>query len=157
MSHYAIVELQPYKIEKSEWVEQDELINDIGIQYHTDYVGDLYSKEERKHFIENELPELFKGIATVNPAKETITFLSREEIKETMKNEINEAVSYIQREIDMGYDLFFNFRHIGRWFRQNCTIIWSELSSYTSAQFIEDARFRAGETMHIGAIYDYYV
>ena len=157
MSHAAIVELQPYKIYKYNWVEPDVLNEDIGIQYHADYVGDIFSNKDRKSFIKNDLPELLEGIATVDPVRETITFLSAKEIEDTVKKEIAKAVSFIQRNIAMGDKTFFNFRYAGKWFRQDYTIIWSELASYTSAQFIEDAKYKEGETMYIGAIYDYHI
>ena len=157
MSHAAIVELQPYKIYKYDWVKQDVLNEDIGIQYHTDYVDDCYSARDRKAFINNTLPELFNGIATVDTKKETITFLTEKEIEETMKKEIAYAVSFIQRNIALGDKTFFNFRYAGKWFRQDYTIIWSDLASYTSAQFMEDAKYKAGETLYIGAIYGYHI
>lgn len=157
MSHAAIVELQPYKIYKYNWVKQDVLNEDIGIQYHADYIGDCYSTRDRKAFINNDLPKLFEGIATVDTKKETITFLSEKEIEDTIKKEIAKAVSFIQRNIALGDKTFFNFRYAGRWFRQDYTIIWSDLASYTSAQFMEDAKYKAGETLYIGAVYDYHI
>ena len=157
MGHAVIVELQPYPIKKEEWVDQEQLIEDVGILYHTDYVGDCYNDINRKEYIKTELPELFFGIATVDPESETVTFLKSEEINKTIKDEIDKAVSFLRRNIALEDSTFYNFRHIGNCFRHDYTIIWSELSSYTSAQFIEEARYKAGETMYIGAIYDYHI
>ena len=157
MSHAAIVELQPYKVNKDDWVDQNYMLNDPGIQYHTEYVGDCFSDNERKEYIKKDLVELFSGIATIDTEKETITFLTEEEITETVMKEIQHAISKIRSGFSLGSDSFYYFRFYGRWFRQDYTIIWSELSSYTSAQFIEDAKYKAGETYYIGAVYDYHI
>ena len=157
MSRAAIVELQPYKLTKDDWVEQEVLFEDPGILYHCDYVGDQYDDNERQQYIREELPKFFYGIADVDPETETIKFYSKEKILDSIKKELDGAISFIRRNADLGDCTFYNLRYAGRWFRRDYTIFWSELASYTSAQFIENCIYCAEQTMYIGAIYSYHI
>jgi len=152
--HFQIIEISDEPISKDKWVSDFTLYEDATIAENTDYVGDLYNEEERKGFIRDSLPVLFKGIADVDLEKETITFKSKEECRRTLLEEKKKILDIILEDmIDKGNCSFYPLRNYGKDYKDWPQLFYRD-GGLTSAQFIEDAPYYAGKTMYIGAIYD---
>lgn len=151
--HFPIIKIEPIDLAREDW-DIDLDYEDACLNEHTDYYGELYDPEARREVIESVwFKKLLKGIATIDTEKETITFLDKETIQNTLDDyyaqtarELCEAAS---KQKVSGWD----FLVAGSRFRGFYTLFMEDYGK-TSLQFVEDARYYAGETRQIGNIFD---
>ena len=157
--HFPIIELQPHPIPVDERLGDYELYDDACIGYFTDYVGDEYSEEARKVYIESgSLQGLLAGIATVDTASETIVFLDADTIRDTITKHILDSIADLQKEALGGRGLRPNdLTYAGDYWRGHEELFYVEGCAHTSGAFISSAIWYAGKTLYIGAIFDAHI
>lgn len=154
--HFPIIKIEPIGLAREDW-ELDLGYEDACLNEHTDYYGDIYSPEDRREVIESEwLKELLEGIATIDTEKETITFLDKATIQNTLYDyylqSAKELLVLASKQKAYGYD----FRDTGSRFRGFDTL-FMEGYGQTSLDFVENAQYYAGETRQIGNIFDAHI
>ena len=151
--HFPIIKIEPIDLPKEAW-STDLDYDDWTLNEHTDYYGDIYNAEERKQVIKsNWLKELFDGIATIDTERETITFLDKQTIRNTLYDYYIQKVQELSEAASQQKLSGYNFRDAGYRFRGFYTL-FMEGYGKTSLQFVEDAQYYAGETWQIGNIFD---
>lgn len=134
------------------------MYEDTTLNYFTDYFGEPYSKTEREDVINSGLfADFFKGIATVDPEKETITFLSRETIVGTLHDYYVNLVNNLAAPATSISELFSELRFAGEYYKGDSMMFIFAGAGKSSMQFIEDAPHLAGQTFKIGEIYDAHI
>jgi len=151
--HFPIIKIEPIDLAREDW-DIDLDYEDACLNEHTDYYGEIYPSEARREVIESEwFKEMLDGIATIDTEKETITYLDLLTIQNTLYDyyiqsarELCDAAS--QQRVS-GWD----FRNAGTRFRGFYSLFMEDYGK-TSLQFVEDAKYYAGETRRIGNIFD---
>ena len=151
--HFPVIELLKEKKPKEEWADCFSVSGDETILSETDYVADPYNDEERKEAINGHITEMFKGIATINYEEESLTFLSRDEIAKTILRAKKEAIEHLLEHYENNL-WYIDIRQAGKYYRDNWSLFWFNNCGYTTAQFIEDTPYYAGQTFYFGNILD---
>lgn len=96
--HFPIIKIEPIDLAREGW-DIDLNYEDSCLNEHTDYYGDIYPPEARQRVIESKwLKELLEGIATIDTDKETITFLDKATIQNTLYDYyLQQAETLVQR------------------------------------------------------------
>lgn len=154
--HFPIIKIEPIDLAREDW-DIDLNYEDSCLNEHTDYYGTIYPPEARRRVIESKwLKELLEGIATIDTEKETITYLD----KATIQNTLYDYYVQAARELCIGASeqrvSGWNFRNAGESFRDFDTLFVEDYGK-TSLQFVEDAQYYAGETRQIGNIFDAHI
>ena len=153
--HFPIIALEKIDTPVEDWAV-DLPYDDATLHRFTDYAGELYSDEERKRVINSEwFKNLFDGYADVDTEKETITFYSVEKCAESFKRYLREKTEELYNlALDnklTGFELKWSgveYNHYPELFYVDGSYV------QTSFDFIDDARYYAGETLRIGNIFD---
>lgn len=152
--HFSIISLEDPSVDKADFLRELPF-EDPTIEAFTDYYGDRYNASKREDVIKSWwLPKLFEGIATIDTENETITFLDEDTIRMTLKDYLRECVEKINERFEDGKLDFFEFREIGRHYKGADTMFYLDDHAETSADFMEDAIYRAGKSYKIGHIFD---
>lgn len=154
--HFPIIEI----LGEGEWrgYSMQDMYDDATINYFTDYFDEPYSKKEREDVINSGIfADFFKGVATVDPEKETITFLSRETIVGTLHDYYVNLVNNLAAPATSVSELFSELRFAGQYYKGDKMMFMFAGYGRTSMQFIEDAPLLAGQTFKIGEIYDAHI
>ena len=153
--HFPIICLthsdDPEKFASYQEIEEDGII-----QANTDYVGKKYSKEDRRRLIieSDYLKNVFRGIATINPEEETLTFLPDEQIRETLHNEYKYILELLQERLDSGRFCGWDLRDAGNIFRGCEYLFYVEDCGLTSMRLVENAIYYTNKTFYFGNVYD---
>lgn len=158
--HFPIIQLDTVPLSEMKYPHT---YDDATILAETDYVGDEYNSEHRKHFIRDILPNSFEGIATVDPEAETITFLDKDTIKHTILNYFKECVSNIKKHIDdvefrdkAVWNVGYAFREFGKYYKSYYYLFFHNGYAQTSIEFLEDYACHP-KVMYIGHIIDAHI
>lgn len=151
--HFPIIKIEPINLAREDW-DIDLNYEDSCLNEHTDYYGEIYSPEERRRVIESKwLKELLEGIATIDTEKETITYLDKQTIQNTLYDYYVQVARELCEEASKQRVSGWDFRNAGSRFRDFYTLFMENYGK-TSLQFVEDAVYYAGETRQIGNIFD---
>ena len=154
--HFPIICIEDLDTPIEDWnIDLD--CEDSVLNYHTDYYGELYSKEERKEVINSDwLKELFDGIAVIDTDKETITICDEKTVRHTLEDYFEETLEHLYKMAKahrlQGYDL----RNAGFEYKGFWTLFYYHYGM-TSLGFVEDAVYYARKTFKIGNIFDAHV
>lgn len=154
--HFPIIKIEHINLAREDWdIELN--YEDSCLNEHTDYYGDIYSPEARRRVIESKwLKELLEGIATIDTEKETITFLDKTTIQNTLYEYYLQQAKILFEEAEKHLIRGYDFRSAGERFRDFDTLFADDYGK-TSLQFVEDAQYYAGETRQIGNIFDAHI
>lgn len=154
--HFPIIQLDTVPLSEMKYPHT---FDDATILAETDYVGDEYNSEDRKHFIQDVLPGFFEGIATVDPEAETITFLDKDIIKRTIISHFKECISIIENKLDKVeftnepvWQVGHKLRMSGKYYKTEW-LFYHQGYAQTSMDFIEDYVYHP-KVMYIGHIID---
>ena len=151
--HFPIIKLESLGTAREDW-DIDLGYEDSCLNEHTDYYGEIYSPESRREVIESDwLKELLEGIATIDTEKETITFLDKATIQNTLYDYYVQAARELYEGASKQRVSGWNFREAGSRFRGFYTLFMEDYGQ-TSMSFVEHAHYYAGETRQIGNIFD---
>ena len=154
--HFPIIKIEPIDLARDGW-DIDLNYEDSCLNEHTDYYGDIYPPEARRRVIESKwLKELLEGIATIDTEKETITFLDKATIQNTLYDYYLQQAETLFKEAGKQLIRGYDFRSAGERFRDFDTLFVDDYGK-TSLQFVEDAQYYAGETRQIGNIFDAHI
>lgn len=96
--HFPIIKIEPIDRLRVDW-DWDLDHEDGCLNEHSDYYGTIYSPEDRRKVIESKwLKELLDGIATIDTEKETITYLDKRTIQNTLNDYYLQAVSELSEK-----------------------------------------------------------
>ena len=96
---------------------------------------------------------MLDGIATIDTEKETITYLDKRTIQNTLNDYYLQAVSELSEIAAQRRISGYSFCSAGTRFRDFYTLFVEDYGK-TSLDFVEDALYYAGETRQIGNIFD---
>lgn len=150
--NYPIIQLSSSRIEEGDFLTEDLLFDDDTINDNSDYLNGNYTKGERKEFIKEHLPRIFKGIATVDAENETLTILDEKTVARTVRADLRRKKDEMNKRFKEDLLTSYHFRRAGKWFRDDENIINLDGASYVSALFMESCISFAGQTFHIGGI-----
>lgn len=151
--HFPIIKIESIALAREDW-DIDLSYEDSCLNEHTDYYGEIYSPEDRREVIEsNWLKEMLDGIATIDTEKETITYLDKQTIQNTLYDYYLQKATELFEKAGQQRISGYNFRSAGERFR-DCYTLFVEDFGKTSLDFVEDALYYAGETRQIGNIFD---
>ena len=151
--HFPIIKLESLGTARADW-DTDLDYEDVTLNYHTDYYGEMYSDAKRESVIRSKwLKELFEGLATIDEEKETITFLDKATILNTLHDYYIKTARELLERAERQQLSAYEFREAGRHFRDYYSLFVHDYGK-TSMSFVEDAQYYAGETLQIGNIFD---
>lgn len=151
--HFPIIKLEPIDLAREDW-DMDLGYEDGCLNEYTDYYGEIYSPEDRRAVIESKwLKELLDGIATIDTEKETITYLDKQTIQNTLDDYYLQKATELFEKAGQQRIRGYDFRSAGERFRDFYTLFVEDYGK-TSLSFVEDALYYAGETRQIGNIFD---
>ena len=153
MSSFNIIQLLKEPLNEDNALTENDINDDDLICSESDYLRGTVDDDIRRDIIRRELPWIFEGIATVDPEKETVTFLSRNTIRQTLRKEMAAVAACLmdaaaKEEPNM---FFWKVRKAGERFRE-CQDMFHIDYPELSGQFFEDAESRHRKTYHIGTI-----
>lgn len=154
--HFPIICIENLDTPKRDWVT-DLPYDDKTLCEHTDYYGEMYTKEERLDVIRSKwLKDLFDGFATIDAKKGTITFLDQDTVSRRFKDYLINLTEDLYEKAKvhklLGYELYF----AGSSFKGFDTLFYKEYGQ-TSFDFIDDAKYMACQTYCIGNIFDAHI
>mgnify|MGYP007069845489 CR=1 FL=1 len=151
--HFPIIKIEPIDLAREAW-DFDLDYGDECLNEHTDYYGEIYNDEDRRDVITSDwLRELLDGIATIDTEKETITFLDKQTILNTLNDYYLEQAKTLFEKAAQQRISRDDFRKAGERFRDFNTLFVEDYGK-TSLDFVGDAEYNAGETVQIGNIFD---
>lgn len=153
MSSFNIIQLQKEPLNEDNALTEEDINKNNLVCSESDYLRGTVDNDVRRDIIRRELPGLFEGIATVDPEKETVTFLSRDTIRQTLQREIATVTARLMEEATKEEpNMFFRkVRLAGERFR-GCQDMFHIDYPELSGQFFQDAEDRHGMTYYVGAI-----
>lgn len=153
MSSFNIIQLQKEPLNEDNALTEIDINEDSLVCSESDYLRGTVDDDIRRDIIHRDLPGLFEGIATVDPEKETVTFLSRDTIRQTLRKEMAAVAARLMAEATKEEPnmFFWKVRQAGKRFR-GCRDMFHIDCPELSGQFFEDAESRHGKTYHVGAI-----
>lgn len=153
MSNFNIIQLQKEPLNEDNALTEIDINEDSLVCSESDYLRGTVDDDVRRDIIRRVLPGLFKGIATVDPEKETVTFLSRDTIRQTLRKEMAAVAARLMKEAakEEPNMFFWKVRQAGKRFRGYRGMFYIDYPEL-SGQFFEDAESRHGMTFYVGAI-----
>lgn len=151
--HFPIIKIEPIDLAREDW-DIDLDYEDACLNENTDYYGEIYPPEARREVIESEwFKEMLEGIATIDTETETITFLDKPTIQNTLYDYYLQSAKELLERASQQRVYGYDFRSAGSRFRGFYTLFMEDYGK-TSLDFVEDAQYYAGETRQIGNIFD---
>lgn len=153
--HFPIIAIESLETEKADFVRilsyEDSILNDC-----CDYYGRVYDEKEREVAIKSEwLKELFDGVATIDEENETITFLDKDTIKNTIQDYLIRVTEDLHDKAIEGELTLYDLRCASKEYKEFSTLFYFDGCGHSSFGFIEEASYYcAGETFKIGNIFD---
>ena len=154
--HFPIIILEDPNTDVDNW--DINIDNDACIESHTDYIGDIYNKQERNDVINSIwLSDLLDGFATLDTKEETITFLDKEKCERRFKDYLEDIAKNLYEKAQDGKLDYYDLVDIGYHYKEYWSLFVVETFAETSLNFIYNAQWRAGKTYRIGNIFDAHV
>ena len=151
--HFPIIKIESIDLKREDWTTDLDL-DDACLNGHTDYYGDIYRPKARREVIESKsFKEILDGIATIDTEKETITFLDAGTIRQTLREYLLELTTKLHEKAARGELQGYELRGATDEYKECYTMFYIE-RGYTCFEFIENAKWHAGETWQIGNIFD---
>lgn len=152
--HFPIIRLEKADTPEEDWTI-DLPYEDSTLARYTDYAGELYTPDERKNVIKSIwLKDLFLGYADIDTKKETVTFYSKEKCADSFAKYLREKTEELYHLADIHKLSGFKLRWAGVEYKDCSALFYIEDYVRTSFDFMDDARYFAGETFKIGHIFD---
>lgn len=154
--HFPIICIEKLDTPKEEWVANLPY-DDRTLNEHTDYYGEMYTKEERLDVIRSKwLKDLFDGFATVDARKGTITFLDQDTVARRFKDYLINITEELYNKAKVHNLHAYELRLAGIEYKGFSTLFYKDYGQ-TSFDFIDDAKYMAGQTFRIGNIFDAHI
>lgn len=154
--HFPIICIEEMSTPRKDWVNvlpyDDRTLNE-----HTDYYGEMYSPSERLEVIRSHwFKTLFEGYATIDAKKQTITFFDRETVERRFKDYLLNVTEELYEKAKCHNLRAYELRLAGSEYKGYYILFYKDYGQ-TSFDFIDDAKYMAGQTYRIGNIFDAHI
>lgn len=150
---FPIIEISSRPIEPNEQIGMENLYEDANVNSASDYLSHQATPGERQKFIENELPGILEGIATVDMVKGTITVRPTEQVNIAIRADLANKLKNWEKKLKSGNLSYDDPRFDGEKYRGHSAMFTLNNSvARFSGPFAESLAYYGGKTLYIGGI-----
>ena len=150
---FPIIEISSCPIEPNEQLNMESLYEDVNVNSASDYLSHTAKPDERQKFIENELPGILEGIATVDRVKGTITVRPTEQVNIAIRADLANKLKDWEKKLKSGKLSYDDPRFDGEKYRGHSAMFTlNDSNAQFSGPFAENIAYYGGKTLYIGGV-----